>query len=238
MKRVNGKFIPHVLTLDDDSEFNYILQRALQKLPLTFSITTDPKLFLNLFESENPDLCLIDLQIGKYNIGGHKLIKLLRLKHESTIPLIIFSKFRDLKYIIGALDIGASDYLSKPLDDFIFQNKICHFLHIKNEDVDQDFVRVPSDLSQSSISLPLTVSKVSEDGITLKAPFYIAKGSYVNIDGAILKEITGKTSQLNLHVSDVSISAPDQYELFLEFDNDDPKIQNYIRSWIANKNTP
>ncbi len=65
-----------------------------------------------LAASESPDLAVIDLRLP--GMDGIEVVQRLRLHHD--IPLVILTAFSDSNDVIRALEAGADDFLSKPIE--------------------------------------------------------------------------------------------------------------------------
>lgn len=102
---------------------------------------------LNKVRTENPDIIVSDILMPKLN--GFQMLKELR-KHSITdnIPLIFLSAKAEIKDIREGMNLGAEDYLVKPLspDDLILavQNKLK-----KQELINQKFDTLRKNISQS-----------------------------------------------------------------------------------------
>jgi len=66
---------------------------------------------LGLARSENPDLILLDIILP--GMDGFEILRNIKEKDKSQIPVIILTNLSDLNDIQKALDIGATTYLVK-----------------------------------------------------------------------------------------------------------------------------
>ncbi|MBF0207330.1 MAG: response regulator [Oligoflexia bacterium] len=224
-----------VYSLDDDEDFNTILVHSLKKIGIYCIAKTDPKDFFLDFVKGPPALCILDLNIGKYKSGGLTILRLIRERFGFAFPVIMFSQTRETDSINLALEMGANDYLTKPLDEFSLHSKIDHFLKLGVQDK-QKFARVPEKFSNSSIFFNLTLKSINEYGIYISTKFFCAKKTPLWISGEILKEITQSTTPILMSVSNVSALADGTYGLFLEFGQENQGISSKARTWIINKN--
>lgn len=62
--------------------------------------------------TENPDLAIIDLKLP--GMDGIEVVQRLRVRHD--IPLVILTAYSDSNDVIRALEAGADDFLSKPIE--------------------------------------------------------------------------------------------------------------------------
>ena len=77
-------------------------------------IAHDSKLGLKLFSQEHPDVIISDIDLGP--LSGIKICKKIR-KLNSKIPIIIFSKLKDEKYLFAAMRIQVIDFIVKPFNN-------------------------------------------------------------------------------------------------------------------------
>ena len=70
---------------------------------------------LETFRTLNPELVICDLNTT--DINGLKLIETF-IREKPQIPIIVYSSTREIKDVIAALRLGATDYLVKPIHDF------------------------------------------------------------------------------------------------------------------------
>jgi DNA-binding NtrC family response regulator len=75
---------------------------------------------IQIFNSESPDLIITDLKIHDFN--GIEILKKVKESDVGT-PVIIMTAFEKIESCIEAIQLGAFDYLGKPLD--IEKLKIC-----------------------------------------------------------------------------------------------------------------
>lgn len=88
------------------STFNFFFNKVL--------IAHNSKLGLKLFSQEHPDVIISDIDIEPLN--GIKLCKKIRKLNEK-IPIIIFSKLKDEKYLFAAIRIQVIDFIVKPFNN-------------------------------------------------------------------------------------------------------------------------
>lgn len=101
-----------VLVIEDDSIFCGIVNNYLTQLGYQVVLASDGKSGMALCATENPDVVLCDLILP--DLSGLEVLELL---HQATIntPVIIVSASENMSDIRDAVQLGASDYLVKPL---------------------------------------------------------------------------------------------------------------------------
>ena len=111
-----------ILFVDDEESIVKIGHQRLERLGYNVEATTSPIEALNLFISkpDQYDLVVTDLAMPK--MTGDKLVKEI-LNIRPDIPIILCTGFSEKVNEKKAKEIGASDYIEKPLDkhDFAFK---------------------------------------------------------------------------------------------------------------------
>ena len=102
-----------LLLVEDDRDLADGLVQALRAEGLLVSHTSlgnEAKVLLSQFQ---PDIVILDL--GLPDIEGLDVLKFMR-KKQSDIPVLVLTARSALDDKVGALDIGADDYLAKPFE--------------------------------------------------------------------------------------------------------------------------
>jgi PleD family two-component response regulator len=105
-----------VLVVDDEPSTLDVLGAFLQEAGyLNVLATSDPRKVLELVTRTQPDVVLLDLVMPE--VSGFEIIAAMRgdnrLEH---VPIIVLTSFSDPEMKIKALELGASDFLAKPVD--------------------------------------------------------------------------------------------------------------------------
>ncbi len=101
-----------ILMIDDEKLLVKGLRRSLEQEGFQVTAAYDGEEGLNVFETNNFDLVLLDLMLPK--IDGISLCRIFRQK--SDIPIIMLTaKDSDIDKILG-LELGADDYITKPFN--------------------------------------------------------------------------------------------------------------------------
>ncbi|OFI48664.1 DNA-binding response regulator [Floricoccus tropicus] len=102
-----------ILVVDDEKPISDIVKFNLTKEGYEVVTAFDGEEALELFESENPDLILLDLMLPK--IDGLEVAR--EIRKTSDMPIIMVSaKDSEFDKVIG-LELGADDYVTKPFSN-------------------------------------------------------------------------------------------------------------------------
>ncbi|HEY7491469.1 MAG TPA: adenylate/guanylate cyclase domain-containing protein [Candidatus Tectomicrobia bacterium] len=104
------------LLVVDDNEMNRdMLARRLARRGYTVAVAADGQQALALLETQPFDLVLLDIMMP--GISGLEVLKILRQRHSvADLPVIMATAKDQSEDIVTALQLGANDYITKPLD--------------------------------------------------------------------------------------------------------------------------
>ncbi len=101
----------NILVVEDEKKVAQFIMRALVEDGHTVDIAHDGARGLELAQSANHDLLILDVMLPKVN--GLEVISTLRKNHNTTPTLMLTAKTSTDDKVAG-LDSGADDYLTKP----------------------------------------------------------------------------------------------------------------------------
>jgi two-component system KDP operon response regulator KdpE len=99
-----------VLVVDDEPPIRRFLRTSLSAAGYRVTVAKDAAGALAGFDSEKPDLIILDLGLPDRN--GLDLIP--EIRQRSQVPIVVLSVREDERSKVAALDLGADDYVSKP----------------------------------------------------------------------------------------------------------------------------
>lgn len=102
-----------VLIAEDNSVFLLLLKFRLQKEGYTILTATNGKEAIDLIEDQEPHIILTDIMMPF--ISGLELISYVRNKLKRSTPIIVFSAAGQEEIVLKAFDLGATDFMTKPL---------------------------------------------------------------------------------------------------------------------------
>ena len=112
----SGGEIPMILIADDDPMCQRLLEAALGVLgDCEFIRAGDGVEALEMFQQKTPDILLLDVSMPNTD-GFEFLHELRKIPGSDSVPVLLVSGFDDIPDRIRGLDLGAIDYLSKPLE--------------------------------------------------------------------------------------------------------------------------
>ena len=104
----------HVLVADDEPHIGRIIKMKLEQGPFRVSLAYDGEEALAFIDSdEQVDLALLDLMMPK--LSGLDVLRRIREQEKfKSLPCIILTAGGDAKHERDALELGATQFLTKP----------------------------------------------------------------------------------------------------------------------------
>ena len=102
-----------ILLVDDEEEFVTTLAERLELRGLQAQAATDGETALALIETDPPKIVILDVMMP--GLGGLEVLKRIKAQHPQ-IPVILLTGRGSTKEGIEGMQLGAVDYLMKPID--------------------------------------------------------------------------------------------------------------------------
>lgn len=175
-----------VLIIDDNSMDIKIVSHSVEKIGYSCYGFTDYNEALSWTEQNTPQYIFLDLQMPA--ITGFDLIPILKnIPSLKDTPILIISGKNDKADVMRAIKAGAIDYVVKPLDPLVIQEKF------RKVESDAEFFNIAIGESQpvsAYVSKPVEILNISEFGVTLKSDMEIEKGTTLELT-SVSAEIFG-----------------------------------------------
>jgi two-component system response regulator RpfG len=110
---------PVVAIIDDEFTSRVILDKIIHSLNsnIITHVFPDPLQALEWINRNQPDLILVDYQMKEMN-GVQVITNIRRIPSLETVPIIVITAHDEPNIRYSALDAGATDFLSKPIDPY------------------------------------------------------------------------------------------------------------------------
>lgn len=102
-----------IVLAEDNSVLSLLLKFRLEKDGYQLYIAKNGKEAIEFIESVNPDLILTDVMMDF--VSGLEIISHVRNEMKSKIPILVFSSSGQEEMVLNAFNLGANDFMSKPL---------------------------------------------------------------------------------------------------------------------------
>lgn len=113
----------HILIVDDASTNRDLFARLLMRQQYTVTVASGGREALDLLRCRRFDLVLLDIMMP--DVDGLEVLKTIRLQYSMTeLPVIMVTALDESSQVTEALDMGANDYLTKPIDKSVLLARV------------------------------------------------------------------------------------------------------------------
>jgi len=204
-----------LLIADDNKVNRLLLSRGVELLGHRFALAENGRIALEKLRSEPFDLLLLDIEMPE--LDGFAVLEQLKADlHLRDVPVIVTSSVEGLDNIVRCINLGAEDYLPKPVNAVLLKARIDASLEKKRmRDRQKAMVRrfatpeVADDLLQSDFALggkrihasvlfsdirgftALLESQGPEETIDLLNTYYMLMFDAIGSHGGVVSQIMG-----------------------------------------------
>ncbi len=204
-----------LLVVDDNKVNRLLLTRNLELMGHRVATAENGRMALDMLRREPFDLMLLDLEMPEMN-GFEVLEQLQRDLALRDVPVLVTSSLEGLDNVVRSIELGAEDYLTKPVNVVLLKARVGASLEKKRlRDQQKELVRrfatpeVAQDLQQSGFSLggkrvqasvlfsdirdftPLLESQPPEETIELLNTYYTLMFDAIGGHGGVVSQIAG-----------------------------------------------
>ncbi|NLO18664.1 MAG: response regulator [Ignavibacteria bacterium] len=114
---------PFILVVDDNRITTKLLRRYLEANGYEASEAYDGIDCLEKVDQRKPDAIVLDVMMPR--LDGYETVKRLKEQtHTSHIPVVIVTALNDVANQIKSIEVGADDFLSKPIEEKLLVAKV------------------------------------------------------------------------------------------------------------------
>jgi CheY-like chemotaxis protein len=153
---------PYVLVVDDNKITTKLMKKYLEASGFESAEAYDGVECLEKVEQKIPDAIVLDVMMPR--MDGYETVKNLRSKEETKhIPVVIVTALNDVLTQIKAIETGADDFLSKPVEEklLIAKARVLSKLSIQMKQVNL-LDNLLKSVKKSSISINDVEQKIEE----------------------------------------------------------------------------
>ncbi len=222
----------NILAVDDDLDFQEILKIKLPSTEYNLTLTTTEQEFFEQMDKGNFDIFLIDLSLDNHPLKGLEIIIKIRQEKNKDKPIIVLSNNSAKKTISNALEIGASDFVSKPVDGKLLKTKITALVqgnqaYSKELEFGKPSEKQPNVLLVSKLRL----LAITELGFLIEGNAFVAKGSKIKLSSPRIQEIYGQNS-IEVYSTGFNSEVSGVYVTAFEIDPENKEMVNKTKLWI------
>src|SRR5206468_11140669 len=204
-----------LLVVDDNKVNRLLLTRSLELQGHSVASAENGRVALEMLRREPFDLVLLDMEMPEMD-GFQVLEQLVNDRQLRDLPVIVTSSLEGITNVVRCIELGAEDYLTKPVNPVLLQARIGASLEKKRlRDQQKELVRrfataeVAQDLQESGFSLggkrvngsvlfsdirnftPLAESQPPEETIELLNTYYTLMFEAISGHGGIVSMMAG-----------------------------------------------
>jgi adenylate cyclase len=205
----------HLLVVDDNKVNRLLLGRGLEQQGHTVAFAENGRQALEMLHAGTYDLLLLDIEMPELD-GYQVLATLCQDLHLRNIPVIMTSALEELDSVVKCIEMGAEDYLTKPVNPVLLRARINASLEKKRlRDQQRELIRkfataeVAEDLEESGFALggkyveatamfsdirsftALAASQPPEDTIELLNDYYTLMFEAITGHGGVVNQMVG-----------------------------------------------
>jgi class 3 adenylate cyclase len=213
--RESGRTGARLLVVDDNKVNRLLLARTLELQGHGVDSAENGRVALEMLRREGFDLVLLDMEMPEMD-GFAVLEQMMRDLTLRDLPVIVTSSLEGIDTIVRCIELGAEDYLTKPVNPVMLKARIGASLEKKRlRDQQKELVRrfatpeVAKDLQDSGFALggkrvhatvmfsdirsftPLVESQSPEETIDLLNTYYTLMFDAISGHGGIVSQIAG-----------------------------------------------
>lgn len=163
-------FPSHILIVDDNEFNRNVLTRRLEKRGYQISAVETGEEALRLLEHEPIDLVLLDVMMP--GIDGFEVLRQIRQEHSVIqLPVIMATSLNAAEDIVHGMQLGANDYVTKPIDLAVAEVRIQTHLQVKRLTEERNRIL---DIVSHDIKKPLIIIKDILDTLIAEHGEFIA----------------------------------------------------------------
>ena len=112
-----------ILLIDDEADLRNLVTKRLSHFGYQVLTAESGEEGLQLAEAHHPDLVLLDIMMPKMK-GRDVYIRLKANPATRKIPVIFLTGLGLTEHVKAGLDLGAEDYIIKPFDPLVLQERV------------------------------------------------------------------------------------------------------------------
>jgi len=168
--KVPRKEVSKILVVDDEERDLRLMEAMLTPLGYEVILARDGNEVLEKVREILPDVILLDIRMP--GMGGYEVAKRLKDNEETkTIPIVMVTVLGKLEDRVKALELGADDFLSKPVERTELRARVQSLLKVKayydhmrdyQKELKAEVERRTEQLKQTSVDTIYRLSRAAE----------------------------------------------------------------------------
>ncbi|WP_373034820.1 HD domain-containing phosphohydrolase [Sulfurimonas sp.] len=157
------------------------------------SVATSGLTALEVFEKKRPDIVLLDIHMP--DVDGFEVARrVYSVESNQEIPIIFFSADDSIDYMEKGFELGAVDYITKPIEAKSFLLKISYWARLVKKSIESKHRQTLLDQYKSIVDSSAIVSKTDTKGVIT-----FVNDKFCEISGYSREELIGKPHSIVRH---------------------------------------
>jgi DNA-binding response OmpR family regulator len=129
MPRLVGGASPSILVAEDDMMTRMLMRKALVQAGYQVLEAENGYSALKMFDQQRPDVVLLDVMMPQ--IDGFSVCEEIRQRPGGdSVPVLIVTGLEDIDSITRAYDVGATDFITKPINWMVLSHRVRYALRV------------------------------------------------------------------------------------------------------------
>lgn len=225
-----------ILVVDDDPDVLKLVEKVLSTKNHEVFVASDAIKAMDLLNSSRFDLLISDGNMP--HLSGFELVSTIKNnKRLQRMAVAMLTSLRERKDIEKAIRAGVDDYIVKPIEPLLLIQKVEHIFS-KKPPVEHLECPVPENfkMSSSKMVIDIRVVRISEIGLTLRAPFHLSDGTPIDIPLEIFRRLDLKPPAMKVIGS--TKTADNFYEIRVGFFAVNENFTSTLRNWLDKNLNP
>jgi CheY-like chemotaxis protein len=181
--------LQRILVVDDDPVILKLLKSILGRAGYRVTTCQAADAALRLLSQGSLFDCLITDAMMPV-MTGYDLVHALKANSSfHDIPIVMLTRKSDRNDVKKALDAGVTDYVLKPIDEFLLLDKIELCLKTRQENRKVREVRLNSAETKTEANFDIRLVAIRESGLVTRFPFNLPAGVSLRLDSSVFKEV-------------------------------------------------
>ncbi len=174
---------PKIMVVDDEILNRKLIEAMLKPQGYEVQVAVDGEDCLAKVKADPPDLILMDIMMPNLN-GFEVVTRLKAVENLALIPVVMVTALQDVNDRVKALEVGADDFLTKPVDRMELRARVRSLLKVKayndhmvnyRQELEREVAKQTQELKQASFKIAEAHSKLRD--ASLETIFRLARAA-------------------------------------------------------------
>lgn len=221
------------LLIDDDSDFIKIAKAYFTKINIELDTTQSIDSFQKMAKIKDYEFFVIDLNLDE-QMEGLKVLENIKKTDRFKRPVFMLSANSSREVITHALELGADDYFTKPMDIDLIAGKLnTYFSSDELEAIKLPTFKTPANHEKCKVLYDFEFNAVDEYGIYFREQDLISIGTSFLVESDFFDQLIGEKKKLRLVIKkSIPHREPPFFDYYAEFEDPPENLLERLRNWL------